>query len=879
MGFRVNNNIPALRVRVNLYKNQQGLVRSIERLSSGLRINRGEDDPSGLTIAEKLRSQIRGTNRAVSNAQDGISLIQTADGALGEHSEILNRLRELSIQAQSDALTVDDRIEIQKEVDLAVSEIDQLSASTEFNTRSLLDGTASALVSTDGENGRAFQTGGNIRPGEYKISVQRNSFGEKQEQKSGIQTDQNTGQIASLTTELRDLDSMFDSEGNSVLEDPITLTLRGNRRRTDLTISGDTTLQDFASNIESALQKDDSEGGLNMSGATFAFNSSTGQFIFEGGKDGRRGELSLAAGEDFLNGLAMQITVESRDPGFRVSATEAGVSSPETFSANTTSQRASGVLEGLVIGFDLAKEARLDGTVAGVQGLKVGNSDAVFTFHDTNSQDNGQTLGSITAGVTITLTSSRTFTLTSIESLINNAISAANDPTNPLTPPSTSSSYQNPGVTASFSGFDLILSSNATGTSGEISLTANGAAQTTLGLTPGKVTGTGGNTAIFTGTTDISAGVSIAGTGVLRIQLGDGDFNTGGPSSTTNDISFNRATLISSASITSEFNNYFTANNIKASASVNASGFLEILSTETGTDSRLSITSFAGGSLADLGLVDGQTDVGSGGLAASFSGDTNSSFEVESAFVLNSFMSFRASDETGVQTGTITFGTSNVSSSGESFAMSSTQVSSILSSSSLSSTDVDFGFDAGNRLDFFTRSPGTNSRVTLFSNIASQNTGLNAFGINFNSQAQGSGREEFNLHVSDRSMRFQIGANQGQQLRFPLANTSAESLGVEALDVTNIKAATRALAAIDSAVGQISTERSKLGSFQNRLNTTVDNLTSTTTNLAAAESQIRDVDIAKETVDFTRNQILVQAGTAQLIQANALGQTALTLLF
>ena len=128
-------------------------------------------------------------------------------------------------------------------------------------------------------------------------------------------------------------------------------------------------------------------------------------------------------------------------------------------------------------------------------------------------------------------------------------------------------------------------------------------------------------------------------------------------------------------------------------------------------------------------------------------------------------------------------------------------------------------------------------------------------------------------------MRFQVGANQGQHLRFPLANTSAESLGVEALDVTNIKAATRALASIDSAVGQITTEQSKLGSFQNRLNTTVDNLTSTTTNLAAAESQIRDVDIAKETVDFTRSQILVQAGTAQLIQANALGQTALTLLF
>ncbi|MBW7876045.1 MAG: flagellin, partial [Candidatus Cloacimonetes bacterium] len=103
MGFRINNNIAALTAQGNLNKTNSGLATSIERLSSGLKINRGADDAAGLTISEKLRGQIRGLNRAILNAQDGISLIQTAEGALNEDASILNRMRELAIQSQDDA--------------------------------------------------------------------------------------------------------------------------------------------------------------------------------------------------------------------------------------------------------------------------------------------------------------------------------------------------------------------------------------------------------------------------------------------------------------------------------------------------------------------------------------------------------------------------------------------------------------------------------------------------------------------------------------------------------------------------------------------------------------------------------------------------------
>ena len=151
-------------------------------------------------------------------------------------------------------------------------------------------------------------------------------------------------------------------------------------------------------------------------------------------------------------------------------------------------------------------------------------------------------------------------------------------------------------------------------------------------------------------------------------------------------------------------------------------------------------------------------------------------------------------------------------------------------------------------------------------------------GIDMNTSSQGSGKTNFNLHVADRSLKFQIGANKSQHLDFSLNNSGAEALGLKGLDVTNVKAATRALGSIDSAVGTISSERAKLGSLQNRLNSTISDLTVTATNLQSTESKIRDVDIAKETVDFTKKSDSDANGTAQLSQSRRLSQTALQLL-
>jgi len=147
--MRINNNIMAMNTHRQLGINANGVSKSIEKLSSGYRINRAGDDAAGLAISEKMRGQIRGLNQASRNAQDAISLVQTAEGALNETHAILQRMRELAVQAANDTNTDSDRGELQKEIDQLTKEIDRIANTTEFNTLKLLDGSKKGLVEAE----------------------------------------------------------------------------------------------------------------------------------------------------------------------------------------------------------------------------------------------------------------------------------------------------------------------------------------------------------------------------------------------------------------------------------------------------------------------------------------------------------------------------------------------------------------------------------------------------------------------------------------------------------------------------------------------------------------------------------------------------------
>ncbi|GGI16515.1 flagellin Hag [Gottfriedia solisilvae] len=154
--MRINHNIAALNSHRQLTSNNATASKNMEKLSSGLRINRAGDDAAGLSISEKMRGQIRGLEMASKNSQDAISLIQTAEGALNETHSILQRMRELAVQGANDTNVTTDRTAITNEYTELANEVNRISAQTEFNTQKLLDG--NPAVATTGLN---FQIGAN----------------------------------------------------------------------------------------------------------------------------------------------------------------------------------------------------------------------------------------------------------------------------------------------------------------------------------------------------------------------------------------------------------------------------------------------------------------------------------------------------------------------------------------------------------------------------------------------------------------------------------------------------------------------------------------------------------------------------------------------
>ncbi|WP_302653993.1 flagellin, partial [uncultured Clostridium sp.] len=164
----INHNMNALNAHRNMGINNTAAGKSMEKLSSGLRINRAGDDAAGLAISEKMRGQIRGLTQASRNSADGISMIQTAEGALNETTNILQRMRELAVQASNDTNTTSDREEIQKEINALTEEVDRIANNTEFNTQKLLNGSKS------GEAGDLVREEVTAQAGEFTITLGNN---------------------------------------------------------------------------------------------------------------------------------------------------------------------------------------------------------------------------------------------------------------------------------------------------------------------------------------------------------------------------------------------------------------------------------------------------------------------------------------------------------------------------------------------------------------------------------------------------------------------------------------------------------------------------------------------------------------------------------
>ncbi len=169
--MRVNENISAVISNANLHRTENNLTASIERLSSGFKINHAKDNPSGMAISNKMRAQINALNQSSRNASDGISVLQTADGAMNEVHAILQRMRELSVQAATDSLTQADKQACQDEFNQLGMEIDRIAKDTEFNSKALLDGSQDRRIFPSEDGIENFHTTDAVAKGNYEFEI------------------------------------------------------------------------------------------------------------------------------------------------------------------------------------------------------------------------------------------------------------------------------------------------------------------------------------------------------------------------------------------------------------------------------------------------------------------------------------------------------------------------------------------------------------------------------------------------------------------------------------------------------------------------------------------------------------------------------------
>lgn len=169
--MRINHNISALKGNNQLKKTNNALDKSLEKLSSGYRINKAADDAAGMAISRKMKTQIEGLEQASRNASDGISVIQTAEGALNEVGAMLQRMRELSVQAANGTNTAQDRAAIQQEIDELNNEINRISTDTEFNTKGLLDGTVDCQTYSNSSMVNLISLSDNVEAKDYNITI------------------------------------------------------------------------------------------------------------------------------------------------------------------------------------------------------------------------------------------------------------------------------------------------------------------------------------------------------------------------------------------------------------------------------------------------------------------------------------------------------------------------------------------------------------------------------------------------------------------------------------------------------------------------------------------------------------------------------------
>ncbi|MGI6444944.1 MAG: flagellin [Candidatus Ozemobacteraceae bacterium] len=867
MSMRINQNVLSMSTYANLNRAGNGLENSISKLSSGLRINSAADDAAGLAISEKMRRQIRGLERAELNAQDGISMVQTAEGALGETQSIIQRMRELALQSANDTLTSNDRLEIQNEVEELKTQIDSIAQSTQFNTKKLLNGNQSALVSSSSDSVAGIVTGDVSGNGDYNFTLETVSGGVSQMQASQILTNKNTGSLAKGSDKLTDVSGFYNASGTFALESAQALTITGNGKSTSFTLDGQMTLNDVAATLQNALS---SQSGLGISNSKVSVTSE-GTLSITSGAIGENGEFNIAGSQDVLDGLGISVTRKAVNSMVKVSMTDAFGNNK---SVTTSSDRAGALLDGIDVQFK-SQAAQVAGQVGIVDGLKFDSAENLSLK-----------VGELTATLDITIAAGN-WSMDGIARSINSQIQA-------------SSSFKDKGLSASVVDGEIRLNYSPTGENADNTAINITAESNTLGIRTGEyngfVTGAKDSSKAIQGISKYSDTRLLAKEALTAAQAALTavmTYSTGGEVAYTAvvPIASNSLSVMLTAIADDVIANASVAYGAEASALQTAITNAGAFSSATAGD--LDAVADAMEALAEKigsAQVPTATAYTTAGATAENIADAKAAFSslidratiairAEANAVDADKLNVKISDGDGdVATAAISYDTLSAATDAD-----LKEIESFVASvnSTLANKNVDVRADVVNGSMVFTstqvgtNADGVKSAVKL--DVDSGASLANSLGFK-SGTAYGSGDSSFKMHVVDTKAQLQIGADTGDNMKFGIADMSTKALGLDKIDLTSVAGAEKSLDKLNQALDKVSSERSKLGAYQNRLEYTISNLQNTNTNLTSAESRIRDVDMAKEMIMYTRNQIVTQAATSMLAQANSIPQNALSLL-
>ncbi len=925
--MRVNHNIPALNAWRQGTITQRSMSKTLERLSSGLRINRAADDAAGLAISEKMRAQIRGLDQATRNAQDGISLIQTAEGALNETHSILQRMRELSVQAANDTYTSQDRQEIQKEVDQLTSEIDRIADTTQFNKKMLLDGSSSALVSTDKLTTKVFMRGGlrvldqfgqkQAGGGNYKLDITAEA-GVNQVQKSDIFKIKHD--INAVTNEGPGYAHAFGaaiSAGGTVMTAAAAIST-GQSVTFTFTIDGEsyTATHTFTSDVAA--------GALDQGAIANTINNTA--------------ELSdLITAEVTGDNIQFVGDVVGGSFSWKYEATSAsfniGGASAGSGTANATSQNVEAVSN--LTSTDFAEGSYQVHTHVLSAAFSAAILGAAYSAGAAVLQDDYYIQGSASAPV-------GTLELNTVGSDYNQSIlfevSAIDSGTGEITLSYTYNSMKDTGETESGSG-TVSMYSGSVNTNVDLGNVSFNVIQLTAaaGYTVGdkfvintSADGAANSKMITLEYQNTQAGDAF--TEVGRVVLA----NTSGFSNTTTEFKFMQVNADSTQdSYGSSNENTFT---LEFGAITGAADYTTMWNTKlwsTGPAAEWEVTADGSsvGEIAEGGtkLYDSDkfwdangnfileepktiTLVQGNGNTASFTVSSADTFD-DVAEKLNTaiseglgqgeivgeanserFVNYVSDSEvqtSGLESvaGTFVIRSAVAGSDGEITFSGDDDLLNALSLTEIQEAEnTQFSVDVSNAHTGDVVANDVKLSENKLIGVVHQNvdvefdanTGINvtwdATNKNFELEGGGTYKEDTFVHLADRTMVLHVGANQKQDIGMGIGNMGSEALGVDNIQVTSNSLANDAIGTIDSAITRVSGERSKLGALQNRLDHTINNLGVTMENLTAAESRIRDADMAKEMMEFTKLQILSQSANAMLSQANQLPNNVLQLL-